>query len=94
MATLITRHSHSLNIFLNCGIYYFLNRTVMTKVYDFYACILEYSAHDIYGCVMAIKKGCSRNGPDMMFWPVYFNFNTHAHSYIFWIVFRNSMPVA
>jgi hypothetical protein len=49
----------------------------MPQVDNFYACILEDTAHDVYGCIMAIKERCGSHHPDMVF--RFINFNISAH---------------
>jgi hypothetical protein len=49
----------------------------MPQVDNFHACILEDAAHDIYGCIMTIKKGGGRHHPDVIFGFVDFNLSAH-----------------
>jgi hypothetical protein len=58
-----------------------MNRAVVPHMNDLDGGILEYSAHDIYGRVVTVKKRCCGNDPDGMFGLINFNIYIHAPSY-------------
>ena len=58
MPTLVRGHGNRIGIFLDCTVHHFFHATVMTKMDHFHPGGLDNAPHDVYGCVMAVKKGC------------------------------------
>jgi hypothetical protein len=82
MATLVTGYRNPLGIFFNGSIDDFLNRSIVSQMDDFDARILQDSAHDINGRIMAIEKRGGGNDAYMVRGFVNFNLSCHFASLI------------
>jgi hypothetical protein len=67
VSTLIRGDANGMRIFLDGTIHNLIHRPVMPQVDNFCPGILEHPAHDVDGHIMTVKKGCSRNDPDLVF---------------------------
>jgi hypothetical protein len=80
MPTLVAGHRYALNIFLYRSIDDFMNRAVVSHMNHLNGGILEYSAYNINGRVVTVKKRGCGNDPNMVFGLINFNIYIHAPS--------------
>ena len=93
MTALVTGNSNSLDVFLYRCFYNFFNGSVMCQVNDFHTGSLKYPAHDIDGCVMAVKKCCCRDDSDGVLGLIYSGF-VHSPSHTITVLTVSEMTLS
>jgi hypothetical protein len=71
VSSLVGGNGYAMDIFLDSGFHNLTHRAVVAQVNDLCAFALQDTAHYIYSSIMAVKKRCSRNDADLIFWYIH-----------------------
>jgi hypothetical protein len=66
VAALVRRHSYGLSVFLDCTVYNFLYRAVVSEVDDLATGSLNDSAHHIDRCVVSVEQRCCGDNANLV----------------------------
>ena len=72
VTTLVAGHGNGIGIFLNGAIHYFFSTAVVPQVNNLSTAGLYNSAHDVDGCIVAVKQTCCSYYPYFVFRSIFY----------------------